>query len=229
VTRSHEVPGRASWSLVLPRGYALRLGCLGDGANASMLVYSAADPLERLNIPDTLKAQMSGCVRPPMVLMSDLGRALCSLTASTVDWHDAVTGYGREARLLLLDELATLGLGRRDLHATVNWFSRLTPADDERGSLAYQPGHARTGDWLTLRAEQDLRIVLCTAPHPLDPRVAGAAGGPDPSAVTDPAAPDGAWEPAGVRASVSPVHPPDPADPSWRFREESARALERVR
>src|SRR2546427_4307094 len=69
-----------------------------------------------------------------MVLMSDLGRALCSVTGSSLDWHDAVTGHSldrhverfgpsdyathgnewrRSAPALLLDELATLGLGRR--------------------------------------------------------------------------------------------------------------------
>ena len=74
---AHTVPGGAAWSLRLPRAHALRLDCLADGANASMLACAAADPVERLNVPDTLKAQMSGCVRPPMVLMSGHGRALC--------------------------------------------------------------------------------------------------------------------------------------------------------
>jgi uncharacterized protein YcgI (DUF1989 family) len=211
VTREHDVPGGAGWSLALPRGCALRLTALGDGANASMLIYALADPLERLNIPDTLKAQMSGCVRPPMVLMSDLGRALCSVTASTVDWHDAVTGYGADAGQLLLDELATLGLGRRDLHAPVNWFSKVTPVDDERGSLRYVPGHARAGDHVALRAEQDLRLVLATAPHPMDPAL-DASGIPV----------------AGVRATVERAAPVSATDPSWTFRPESARALAAV-
>jgi hypothetical protein len=207
MSRAHDVPGGAGWSLPLRRDDALWLECLGDGANASMLIYAAADPLERLNVPDTLKAQLSGCVRPPMVLMSDLGRALCSVTESTVDWHDAVTGHGPDTTAPLLDELAVLGLGRRDLHATVNWFSKVVPADDERGSLAYRPGHARAGDRVCLRAEQDLLIVLCTAAHPMD-----RTGG----------------EPAGVRATVGPAAPVDGSDPSWRLREESTRALERV-
>jgi len=202
VSLSHTVPGDAGWSLRLPRGYALRLECLGAGGNASMLAYAAADPVERLNIPDTLKAQMSGCVRPPMVLMSGHGRALCSVVSSTVDWHDAVTGYGPAAGRLLLDELATLGLGRRDVHATVNWFSKVAP--NAAGGLAFVPGHARSGDSVTLRAEQDLLLVMCTARHPLDP--------------------DPAPAPA-VRATVSPAEPVSDTDPSWTFRPEAIRAL----
>ena len=202
---AHAVPGGAAWSLRLPRGRALRLDCLADGANASMLAYAAVDPVERLNIPDTLKAQMSGCVRPPMVLMSGHGRALCSVTSSSLDWHDAVTGYSTVAAGRLLDELATLELGRRDLHASVNWFTKVAP--DANGGLDFVPGHARAGDTVTLRAEQDLLLLLCTERHPLDPETA---------------------PPAGVRATVTPAGPVPATDPSWTFRPESARALAAV-
>jgi urea carboxylase-associated protein 2 len=200
---------------------------LGDNACVSTLLYAAADPLERLNVPDTLKAQMSACVRPPLVLMSDLGRALFSVTGSSLDWHDAVTGHSldhhvaarfgpsdyasdandwrRSARALLLDELATLGMDRRDLHATVNWFVRVAP--DDRGTLAWQ-AQSKSGDWVAVRAEQDVLVVLATAPHPLDPATS--------------------WNPAGIACTVTKSDPPGPDDPSRTFRAESARALEAV-
>jgi uncharacterized protein len=227
VNYQHDVPGGAGWALILPRAAQLRLEAMSDGASASMLIFAARDPIERLNVPDTLKAQMSACVRPPMVLMSDLGRALCSVTGSSLDWHDAISGhsvdadvrrrYGmsdyasdgnewrRSARTLLLDELATYGLDRRDLHACVNWFAKVVPAGDARGSLSFATGHARGGDWVTLRAEQDLLIFLAAAPHPLDP--------------------SDRWQPAGVRCAVSAGSPPGPDDPSRLFRAESARSL----
>jgi urea carboxylase-associated protein 2 len=218
---SHDIPGGAAWTVWLPRRHELVLTALGDDPNVSMLIYSARDPLERLNIPDTLKAQMSGCVRPPMVLMSDMGRALVSVTGSSLGWHDAITGHSlrvadpssfaaarndrrRPARDLLLDELYKLGLGERDLHACVNWFSKAGIAPD--GALAYVPGHARAGDRVQLRAEQDVIVVLATSPHVLNDE----------------------WSPSPVRASVSPAAPPGPDDPSRSFRDESARALELV-
>lgn len=223
----HEVPGGAGESFRLPRGYTATLTCLDGPACVSTLLYAAADPLERLNVPDTLKAQMSACVRPPMVLMSDLGRALVTVTGSTLDWHDAITGhsldrhverYGpsdyathgndwrRGARRLLLDELATLGLGRRDLHATVNWFVKVAPAGDPAGTLRFVPDHARAGDRVDLRAEQDVLVVLATAPHPMDP------------------APK--WAPGGVRVTFAATPPPGPDDPARLFRPETARALD---
>ncbi|HEX2313775.1 MAG TPA: urea amidolyase associated protein UAAP1 [Thermomonospora sp.] len=222
---THDVPGGAAWSVVLRRHRALRLECLGDAANAAVLLYAADGPLERLNVPDTLKAQMSARITPPMVLMSDLGRALCSVTGSSLDWHDAITGHSldvhvpgpstyalhrnawrRSARAGLLAELWKHGLGERDLHATVNFFTKVAPSGDERGTLAYVPGHASAGDWVDLRAEQDVLVVLSTSPHPM-------AGG---------------WAPAGVRATVRPVPAPGADDPSRTFREESARALEQA-
>jgi uncharacterized protein YcgI (DUF1989 family) len=105
--------------------------------------------------------------------------------------------------------LATLGLDRRDLHATVNWFVKVAPVGDAAGALAFREGHAKAGDWVTVRAEQDVLVVLATAPHPLDPA--------------------GEWAPAGVRVTVAAVEPAGPDDRSHTFRAESARALAAVR
>lgn len=223
---THEIPGGAAWSLILRRHRALRLEALGPGANASTLMYAADRPLERLNVPDTLKAQMSMRIAPPMVLMSDMGRALCSVTGSSLGWHDAITGHSldvhvpggptsyaddrngrrRAARAGLLEELWKHGLGERDLHATVNFFSQVRPGADERGTLAYVLGHASAGDWVEIRAEQDVLIVLSTSPHPLDT----------------------GWAPAAVRATVREVPAPGDGDPSRTLRTESARAIEQA-
>lgn len=227
MTRSFEIPGGAADSLRLRRHRALTLTTLDDGANVSMLIYAADNPLDRLNIPDTLKAQMSARVAAPMVLMSDMGRALASVTGSSLDWHDAITGHSldvhveqrhgpssyaahsngwrRSARAGLLDELWKHGLGMRDLHASINWFTKVAPAADARGTLDFVPGHTVAGDWVTLRAEQDLLVVLSTSPHPLDPAEH--------------------WEPAAVRVTVEAVDAPAADDASRTFRAESARAL----
>lgn len=223
---TETVPGGAARSFVLRRTQVLRLTAGGVGANASTLLFAADRPLERLCVPDTLKAQMQVRVRPPMVLMSDAGRGLASLVGSSLDWHDAVSGHSTDAHVArfgpsdyqsdrnawrqsaragLLDELAKWDLGRRDLHATVNFFSAVVPADDDRGSLTWRPDHCADGDWVDLRAETDVLVVLSTAPHPLDPA--------------------DEWAPAPVHLSVRPGTAPGPDDPSRTFRDESGRAL----
>lgn len=222
----HEIPGDAAWSVRVRAGRAVRLTALGDGPNCATLLYAACHPVDRLNIPDTLKAQMSARVRAPMVLMSDLGTALASVTGSSLDWHDCISGHSLDAHVLafgpstyhsdrnerrvsaragLLSELRKHGRGPADLHGCVNFFSKV--AVSTAGLLAFVPDHAHAGDWVELRAEQDLLVVLSTAPHPLDPR----------------------WAPAGVRAEVRPAPEYGDDDPSLTFRAESARALRATR
>jgi hypothetical protein len=203
----HEIAAGAAWTLLVAAGRELRLTALGDGANCSVLLFAAHDRLDRLNIPDTLKAQMSACIRPPMVLMSDRGTALASVTASSLDWHDAITGHSPDARFGLLAELRKHGLSEIDLHACVNFFSKVAITEDERGSLSFVANHGVAGDWVSLRAEQDLLVVCSTAPHPM--ARAGAI--------------------APVRATVTAVAPWGPDDPSVLFRAESARALAAAR
>ena len=226
---THDIPGGAAWSVTLKAGRTLTLTTTGDGANVSTLVF-AADRLDRMNIPDTLKAQMTARILPPVVLMSDRGLALASVVSSSVDWHDALCGFTgprdlerfsptdyqhdrndwqRSARELFLLELFKHGMSEADLHGTVNFFSKVVSTDDALCSLTFVPGASIAGDHVTLRAEQDLLIVLATTPHPLDPSTVFA--------------------PAGVVASVDVAAPRDEDDPSATFRAESFRALEATR
>ncbi len=222
----HEIPGGAAWSLLVRAGRELVLTAAGPGANCATLLFPAHDAADRLNVPDTLKAQMSACIRPPLVLMSDRGVGLASVTGSSLGWHDCLGGHSvdahvdrfgtssyaadrnawrRSARALFLLELAKHGRSAADLHACVNFFAKVATGDD--GSLTFVPGHSASGDWVRLRAEVDLLVVLATAPHPMDP----------------------VWAPAAVRAEVRPTAPYGLDDPSVTFRDESARALTEAR
>jgi urea carboxylase-associated protein 2 len=225
----HEIPGGAAWSMPVRAGRLVTLTAGGADANASTLIFGS-DRLDRLNVPDTLKAQMSACIRPPMVLMSDRGLALASVVGSSLDWHDALGGHGlaadlerfgpssyqadrndwrRSARTGLISELAKHGLGERDLHGSVNFFAKLGIADDARASLAFVPGHSQAGDTVTLRTEQDVLILLATGPHPLNPSAD--------------------YAPPSVTVEVTAAEPVADDDPSVLFRAESARALEMTR
>ncbi|WP_182376745.1 DUF1989 domain-containing protein [Nocardioides sp. WS12] len=225
---THEVPGGAAWSFPIRAGRLVTLTALGDDACVSTLLFGP-DRLDRLNVPDTLKAQMSACIKAPMVLMSDRGVALASVVSSSLDWHDCLTGFGsdahlarfgpssyavdrndwkRSARTGLVSELTKHGLGEADLHGSVNFFSKVGITDDPHGTLGLLTGVSHEGDTVTLRTEVDVLLVLATAPHPLS---------------TTP------YAPAGVRIDVAIAEPVTSDDPSWQFRDESARALEQAR
>ena len=181
-------PG-AAWSHILKRGTALRLTDLEGGANVGAIFYNADCPVERLNIPDTLKAQHIARLTQGFVLYSDMGRILCSLTADSLGWHDALAGcsdaaavkakYGearyqecrndfhRNARDGFLIELEKYGLGPRDLSPNINLFSKVAVGDD--GAMTYTEGHSQPGSCVELRAEMNVLIILNSCPHPLDP------------------------------------------------------------
>ena len=86
------LPGGSHWSFVVRRGVELTLTDLEGGGNAAMLAYNPAMPLERLNLPDTLKCQHTFRLTRGHCLYSDMGRVFCSVTADDVGWHDAAGG-----------------------------------------------------------------------------------------------------------------------------------------
>ena len=184
------VPGGNHWSGLLRRGTALRLTDLEGGANVSALFYNSEERLERYNMPDTLKAQHTAFLTAGHVCYSDMGRVMCSIIGDTVGWHDAFCGvtdaahiarhYGiatyqthrndmyRNGRDGLLIELAKWGLGKRDLVANINFFSKVST--DALGDLHFHANHSRRGDTVDLRFDMNTLVVLSTEPHPLDPR-----------------------------------------------------------
>lgn len=185
-----HLPGGNHWSGRLRRGTALRLTDLQGGANVSALFYNAEQPLERYNMPDTLKSQHTAFLTAGYVCQSDMGRVLCSITTDTVGWHDTWCGVSDAAMVLakygekryqqhrnamhrngrdgLLIELAKWGLGVRDLVPSVNFFSKVVP--DAEGVLSHVPNHSVPGSYVDLRFEMDTLVVLSSAPHPLDAR-----------------------------------------------------------
>jgi urea carboxylase-associated protein 2 len=181
-------PG-ASWSHVLKRGTSLRVVDLEGGANVGGIFYNFECPVERYNMPDTLKAQHIARLSTGFVLYSDMGRILCSVIADTVGWHDPIGGtsnasliekkYGtaiyQESRNdchkngcdSFLAELGKWGFGPRDLVANVNFFSRVEVG--ETGGMSFVPGNSKAGDSVELRAEMNVLVILNTCQHPLDP------------------------------------------------------------
>jgi urea carboxylase-associated protein 2 len=183
------LPGGGLWSWVLRRHTTLRLTDVEGGANVGLMAYNADAPLDRLNLPDTLKAQYTARLTRGHVLMSDMGRALLSITGDTCGWHDPLGGHGnaalvrakygernyqqarndwyRNAHESFLIELGKHGLAARDLVANVNFFSRLDA--DHEGRLTFHAGNSKAGDTVDLRAEMNVLVVLNTCQHPLDP------------------------------------------------------------
>lgn len=213
------------WSWVVRRHTTLRITDLEGGANVGLMAYNAGQPLERLDLPDTLKAQYTAKLTKGHVLMSDMGRVVLSITNDSVGWHDPLGGHGnaalvrrkygeatyqerrndcyRNAHDNFLIELGKHGLGKRDLVANVNFFSRVDV--DSSGAMQFHLGNSTAGATVDLRAEMDVLVVLNTCPHPLDPA--------------------DTYAPKPVRLSLYKSAPPAPDDYCRNFRAENQRAF----
>lgn len=223
--REETVPGGSAVSFVVRRHVSLRLTALADAANVSFICFNRAEPVDRYNMPDTLKGQHTAKLTTGCMLYSDMGRALFSITGDTLGWHDPLGGHDtaahvtkkwgqknyqtarndwhRNSRDHFLIELAKHGLNQRDLVPNVNFFSKLATAAD--GRLAYIPDHAKAGDHLDLRAELDVLVILTTCHHPLDTQAA--------------------YGPAPVLLQLHATPPPAPDDYCRTYRPENERAL----
>jgi uncharacterized protein len=185
---SDTLPGGKHWSMMLRRNSRLKLTDVEGGANAGMLFYNPLNLLERYNAPDTLKCQHTFKLTEGHCLYSDMGRIFCSIVSDTAGWHDTVCGNTTKASVAsrwgatsyqrnrndwqqngydsFLVEAAKYGLGRRDLAANVNWFSKVVVAGD--GALALDASAAKPGASVELRFELDTLVLFHTCPHPLN-------------------------------------------------------------
>ena len=181
--------GGGMWSQTLARGKVLRFTDREGGANVGALLYNAAEPIERYNMPDTLKGQHTFLLTAGHCLHSDMGRLIASIIRDTAGWHDTVCGctdaklvrekYGeltyqqarndfhRNSRENFLIELVKHGLGKRDLVPNLNFFSKVVA--DESGKLTFVTGASPAGSEIDLRLEMDTLVVLTNCQHPFDP------------------------------------------------------------
>jgi urea carboxylase-associated protein 2 len=183
-----DLRGGQMWSRVIKRGQVLRITDTEGGATPAGLFYNAEQPLERYNMPDTLKAQHIARLTEGFVLFSDMGRVLLSVIEDSSGWHDTITGhmtaagsfkkYGagdyqalgnrfrRNSRDNFLIELGKHGLGEKDIGPNLNFFVKVTV--DEAGALCWRT-EPNPGAHIDLRAEMDVLCVLSNTPHPMDP------------------------------------------------------------
>jgi urea carboxylase-associated protein 2 len=221
VVWADRVAGGGYAHRVVARGTTIRLTDLDGDACASVLVYNADMPWERLNVADTVKVQWQVYAAAGQLLLSDQGRVLATVVEDTSGHHDAIYGTSTRAlneqrygdgspqgpspagRELFVLGAAKNGLGRRDLPPSVSFFQGVRVDD---GGHPQFTGSAGAGASVTLRAEMPLVVLIANAAHPLDPRETYTS---TPLEIV-------AWRDRGTT----------PDDPWWTFTPEGRRAFE---
>ena len=169
--------GGAHWSGVARRGMTLRLTDMEGGANvAALCSINYEERLERYNMADTLKAQHTAyphargacvtptwdafCARSPRTPAVGTTRFCGVSNAAMVDSEYGKTRFQEQRNdsfkngyESLLNELGKYGLGKRDMVANVNFFSKVVT--DDGGDLHFVPHHSRAGNYIDLRFEMN--------------------------------------------------------------------------
>ena len=79
------------------------------------------------------------------------------------DHHNDWTLNGNDSFLV---ELAKYGMGKRDMAANLNLFSKVDT--DDLGNMHFDADNSQPGDYIDLRFEMDTLVVFHTCPHPMN-------------------------------------------------------------
>ncbi|MEC9329313.1 MAG: DUF1989 domain-containing protein [Pseudomonadota bacterium] len=174
------VPECEPWSVELNKGDVLRLVDLEGQQAVDFLCYSADDPADRYNAANTIKLNGNIYLGQDAALWSVRAHKLMTIIDDTCGFHDTSYGCcsvevddvrfgknnGRGCQGNFEAELAKHGLGQKDIVANVNFFMRVPV--EESGALSIVPGLSKPGDYLSLRAEQNILAVLSNCPECLN-------------------------------------------------------------
>jgi urea carboxylase-associated protein 2 len=187
VISREQVPAGWYATVRLRRGEALRIIDDTGRSSVSLIGWREEDTSERINCADTVKVQWSAAISKGRVILSDMGRVFLSLIEDTSGAHDLMVGGSTPASTLaafgevtrntqdnFLSAAAKIGLGLRDIPPCVTFFAPVSL--DAQGRFLWDSGRKRPRDFVDLRAEMNLVVVLSNCAHPLDPARPVASG-----------------------------------------------------
>lgn len=173
------VPARAPWLHHIAAGQTLRMVDLEGNQAIDFLLYATADDAERYSAQDTVTAQGNLFLRNGSVLLSNEGRAMMTIVATSVDYHDTIGGacscesnslrYGHHTKSQhscvdnFLEANLTDGRGKRDMVSNINFFMNVPVEAD--GALGIVDGISAPGLTADLRAEMDVTVVVSNCPQ----------------------------------------------------------------
>ncbi|GGB74987.1 urea amidolyase associated protein UAAP2 [Blastomonas aquatica] len=173
------VPARAPWLHHIAAGQTLRIVDLEGNQAVDFLLYATADDAERYSAQDTVAAQGNLFLRQGTVLRSNEGRAMMTIAATSVEYHDTIGGacscesntlrYGHHTKSEhacvenFLEANLWEGRGKRDIVPNINFFMNVPVEAD--GALGIVDGISAPGLTVDLRAEMDVTVVVSNCPQ----------------------------------------------------------------
>ena len=173
------MPARAPWLHHIAAGQTLRIIDVEGNQAVDFLLYADADDAERYSSQDTVAAQGNLFLRQDSVLRSNEGRAMMTITGTSVAYHDTIGGacscesntlrYGHHTKAQhacvenFLEANLSEGRGKRDMVPNINFFMNVPVEED--GSLGIVDGISAPGLTVDLRADMDVVVVVSNCPQ----------------------------------------------------------------
>ncbi|HEY4340661.1 MAG TPA: urea amidolyase associated protein UAAP2 [Steroidobacteraceae bacterium] len=177
------IPARGAWDHLVQAGQTLRILDIEGNQAVDFLLYAAHDDTERYSAQDTICEQQNIFLRTGTVLMSNEGRAMARIAATTVAYHDTIGGacscesntlrYGYHTKsqhacvenFLLAN--ARRGRTKRDIVSNINWFMNVPVEAD--GTLGIVDGISAPGLYVDLEMLMDVVAVISNCPQVNNP------------------------------------------------------------
>ncbi len=169
------------WSRVIKAGEYLRLIDLEGQQAIDFICYNADDPLDRYNAANTVKLNGNIYLGKGAGLWSLRARKMMTIIEDTCGMHDTIGGCcSRECnevrynvkntpscQEILTRELEVHGLSERDVVANINFFMYVPVSDN--GDIAISDSRSKAGDYLDLRAEMNVLVIISNCPQKDNP------------------------------------------------------------
>lgn len=173
------------WSARLAAGDHLRLVDLEGRQAIDFLCFNADRPQECYHAPNTIKVPGRIYLGLGSQLRSVEARVMMTIVEDTVGRHDTIFGccsfkldevrYGKTnprcCQKNFEEELARHGLDASYIVPNVNFFMNVPVDGDGRATIV--DALSRPGDYVTLRADMNVLVVISNCPEVLNPATGG--------------------------------------------------------
>ncbi len=173
------VPARAPWMHIVRKGETLRIIDLEGNQAVDFLMYATDDDGERYSAQDTIAAQGNIFLTAGSILLSNEGRPMMEITATSVAYHDTIGGacscesntlrYGHHTKSQhacvdnFLDANVRAGRNKRDMVSNINFFMNVPVEAD--GTLGIVDGISAPGLTVDVKALMDVVVVVSNCPQ----------------------------------------------------------------
>jgi urea carboxylase-associated protein 1 len=181
IIRRETIAAKGRWFARLEPGQTLTLIDIKGQQAVDFLCYSAELPLDRINLPNTVKLNKSLYITKGSKIYSDLARVMMTVVDDTCGYHDTLAGccsceidkvrYGvvktESCRTNFIAELAKWAMAPSEIVSNINFFMRVPFTAD--GDIVIADGVSKAGDYVVLRAEMPVIVVMSNCPQQHNP------------------------------------------------------------